>query len=306
MKRAFLFAAVLAFSAGAAFVACSTDDGGTVGTVDGGDSANGGDTAGSDANGSDTSGGGSCAPGAGKIVLADWSFSAADPTQNGNKGQLLSVHRCDSVVWANRDNAVTHSVVNRGGSFAFNTGEKTGTPTGVDYPPIQFTQAGVFDYECGVHGPMMTGEITVVDDTADAGSDVNVADTNVADTNVADTNVTDAGVDANCVLLTVKDVLNWCSVSIDGGSPFTSGSQTICADRGGTVNLSAAPLNTFILGPAPWHDTTGDVDGGGELGTVVGDASLTTIVVGDGGTACAWVCCPESNGTGCPTTDQCP
>ncbi len=148
---------------------------------------------------------------------------------------------------------------------------------------------------------------------ASSGSDVVDATNDVFDSSTVDakdTGAADAHPDANdaaCpVTLTVKDVFNWCSVSIDGGTAFTAGNQTVCAANGGTVHLSASPLGGFILGPAPWHDTAGDLDGGGELGASDGGSASTTIVVGDGGAACAWVCCPFPDGGGCPTTNQCP
>jgi plastocyanin len=98
-----------------------------------------------------------CAPGAGTVVSADWSFAVSADTLNGGKGQLLTVNRCDSVQWTNKDSA-PHSVINQpGASFTFSTS----TNTGGAYAPIRFDRAGTFDYECGVHGLMMVGEITV-------------------------------------------------------------------------------------------------------------------------------------------------
>jgi hypothetical protein len=159
------------------------------------------------------------------------------------------------------------------------------------------------------------GDTNVPDtNTADTNTgDTNVPDTNVADTNVADTNQPDSNVpdgngqvDAGCaVMVTIKDIDDWCTITIDGGAPFNSGQQTVCAAAGGTVNLAATPHGGFVLGPTPWHDTSGDVDGGGDPGTVVGNTSSTTLVVGDGGRACAWACCPGT-GLPCPTSDQCP
>jgi hypothetical protein len=151
---------------------------------------------------------------------------------------------------------------------------------------------------------MMVGQVTVTEGAiADAGADTNAPDAGGGDSGG------DSGTDAGCpVTVTIKDSLDWCNVVIDGGTTFTSGTRTVCADHGGTVNLAASPISgTFELGPAPWHDTTGDVDGGGDPGTRVGNTATTTLVVGDASTACAWVCCPFSpGGNGCPTKDQCP
>lgn len=76
----------------------------------------------------------------------------------------------------------------------------------------------------------------------------------------------------------------------------------------GTVTLAATALTNFELGPAPWHDTAGD-HGSGDPGTVTGtgqSAKSTTTVTASGASKCVWVCCPFTNGTGCPTTNQCP
>ena len=105
--------------------------------------------------------------------------------------------------------------------------------------------------------------------------------------------------------LTVLNYKNWCSVSINSSTFATGTSLTACV-ASGTVSLAAMPKSaTFELGPAPWHDTAGDT-GSGNPGTVSGTTDSTTVVVGAGG-KCVWVCCPfASDGSGCPTTDQCP
>lgn len=103
--------------------------------------------------------------------------------------------------------------------------------------------------------------------------------------------------------LIVKNYLNWCSVSVAGGAFSADDPQTVCVAPG-VVSLAAMALPAFELGPAPWHDTSGDT-GSGDPGTVVGSVDSTTVTVASGG-GCVWVCCPFTDGTGCPVTDQCP
>jgi plastocyanin len=103
---------------------------------------------------------GSCAPDAGTAVTATFDF-AATRVADGGKGQLLSVHVCDTVTWINDDNGASHGVVGVGGGFAFTTSTVTGTDAGVPMTPVQFPVPGTFDYQCIVHGSMMSGEITV-------------------------------------------------------------------------------------------------------------------------------------------------
>ena len=90
------------------------------------------------------------------IVPEDWNFAVSMNTNNGGKGQVITIKRCDSVLWTNTDTA-PHSVVSTGGGFTFSTAQHGLGP----YAPIQFTKAGTFTYECGVHGAMMIGQITV-------------------------------------------------------------------------------------------------------------------------------------------------
>jgi hypothetical protein len=112
---------------------------------------------------------------------------------------------------------------------------------------------------------------------------------------------------ATPVALTVKNHLSWCSVSVSGQAASSASAQTLCVAPG-PIALSATAQTGFELGPAPWHDTTGD-HGSGDPGTVTGSgqsASSATTVTAAGTTSCAWVCCPFTDGTGCPTTNQCP
>ncbi len=102
----------------------------------------------------------------------------------------------------------------------------------------------------------------------------------------------------------MKNYDSWCNVSVNGGAASSASVQTVCVAANGTVPVTAAPLGGFELGADPWHDTTGDM-GSGDPGTVSGGVSSTTATVTTG-SKCVWACCPFTNGTGCPTTDQCP
>ena len=117
----------------------------------------------------------------------------------------------------------------------------------------------------------------------------------------------EAGVDAGCVNLTVLNYEIWCAVTVNGGAAYVDASDVVCVPPG-THQLAATALLDFELGPAPWHDTTGDT-GQGDPGVVTGSGESaidsTTVVVGDA-PACVWVCCPFNDGDGCPTADQCP
>jgi hypothetical protein len=106
----------------------------------------------------------------------------------------------------------------------------------------------------------------------------------------------------NCVALTVKNYLSWCSVSVGGRTASSGAAQTVCVAPG-AVSLSATPLTGFKLGTAPWHGTNGDT-GSGELGTVVAQASTATVTVS--AAKCVWVCCEFAAGGGCAVPDQCP
>lgn len=108
--------------------------------------------------------------------------------------------------------------------------------------------------------------------------------------------------------LTVKNVLNWCDVSVNGAASSSLAEQKVCV-AAGTYDLKATALAGFILGKTPWHDTDGDT-GNGEQGNLMGtgqsQSSTAKITVSGTNPDCAWVCCPFPDGTGCPTTDQCP
>ncbi len=102
------------------------------------------------------------------------------------------------------------------------------------------------------------------------------------------------------VVLTVKNYLSWCSVTVADEAPSTAADIEVCVPANSTVDLSATALAGFILGEGPWHDTNSP-------GAPTGDPphSDTTVDVTTGAD-CVWVCCPFPDGSGCPTADQCP
>lgn len=112
------------------------------------------------------------------------------------------------------------------------------------------------------------------------------------------------------VLLTVKNAptgTHWCNITIAGGTASSAGVQTHAITASGPITLTAAPISaSFALGSGMWHHTDGDTAGSGEDGSVSGMTSTATVTVTAGTAKCVWVCCPFTNGTGCPTTDQCP
>jgi len=108
--------------------------------------------------------------------------------------------------------------------------------------------------------------------------------------------------------LTVKNYLQWCSITVNGGTASSAASITAPITGSMTITLAATANSGFELGSAPWHDTAGD-HGTGDPGTVTGtgqSAVSTTTVAVTGANKCVWACCPFPDGTGCPTTDQCP
>jgi hypothetical protein len=109
-------------------------------------------------------------------------------------------------------------------------------------------------------------------------------------------------------MLTVKNYLSWCSVSVAGGTASTAAVQMVpITSAGAKMLVATAASATFELGPNMWHHTDGDT-GAGEAGTVSGPMSTATVSVTTSASKCVWVCCPFSNpaGTGCNVAEQCP
>lgn len=109
--------------------------------------------------------------------------------------------------------------------------------------------------------------------------------------------------------LTVKNYLNWCSVTVGNGTATTGATQTVDVTPG-AITLKASPASSsFEIAGNMWHHTDADT-GSGETGTVTGSGTtaVSTATVTVGATAkCVWVCCPFTNGTGCDgIAEQCP
>jgi hypothetical protein len=109
--------------------------------------------------------------------------------------------------------------------------------------------------------------------------------------------------------LTVKNYLNWCSVTVNGGTASTAASQLVNVTPGSIPLVAKVASAAFEISGNMWHHTSGDT-GAGEPGTVTGTGAATqsaaTITVG-ATAACVWVCCPFVGGTGCTgLAEQCP
>jgi len=101
-------------------------------------------------------------------------FAATANTLNNGKGQVINAKVGDTIVWTNDDPGIAHGIVPcttdcmstsmNGASLFTATGTGmilTGTAAGVDYPPVTFTAAGTYLYECSVHTTMMIGQVVV-------------------------------------------------------------------------------------------------------------------------------------------------
>jgi hypothetical protein len=104
--------------------------------------------------------------------------------------------------------------------------------------------------------------------------------------------------------LTVKNYLAWCKVGVGSGAATTAAEQQVFVQPGDIPLTATVASASFELDAHMWHHTKNDT-GSGEAGTLNGSASDATVTVGTAA-KCVWVCCPFTNGTGCPTTDQCP
>ena len=91
------------------------------------------------------------------VVTTSMSGWAADATVNISgfafKPQTLTVSVGTTVTWVNDDGA-PHIVADKAGAFRSEKLGKGGTFS------LEFSEAGTFDYVCGIH-PSMTGQIVV-------------------------------------------------------------------------------------------------------------------------------------------------
>ncbi len=190
-------------------------------------------------------------------------------------------------------------------------GEEDSPGADVGMPEAAAADTGI-DVTTSDSGDSGLKDVLVPDEASvDAGTDGGVDDATPMDAGEAgmDSGSVEAAAEtgAPCVNLTVLNYEVWCSVTVNGGDAAVADAETVCVPPG-TTQLAATALQFFELGPAPWHDTAGDM-GQGDPGTVTGSGASavdsTTVVVG-ATPKCVWVCCPFDDGTGCPTTDQCP
>jgi hypothetical protein len=110
---------------------------------------------------------------------------------------------------------------------------------------------------------------------------------------------------AGCVELTVQNVDNWCTITVEGVTALPGANPApICVAPGTVVQMSVTADSGFKLGD--WHNDDGDTGNGDPGNLSMSDTrSSVEVTVGDSAT-CVWVCCP---GTGalsnltCPSTD---
>jgi plastocyanin len=126
---------------------------------------------------SSSSGGGSSSSSSGSATGAKkykFDFAATANTLNNGKGQIINAHVGDTIIWTNDDPGIPHGIVPcttdcmstsmNGASLFTATGTGapiTGTAAGVDFPPVTFTAAGTYLYECSIHTTMMIGQVVV-------------------------------------------------------------------------------------------------------------------------------------------------
>jgi hypothetical protein len=105
--------------------------------------------------------------------------------------------------------------------------------------------------------------------------------------------------------VTVMNVGGHCSVTVNGGEPFTT-EQGSVADftPGQTVPVTAVATTGFTLGL--WHHSSHDT-GSGDPGTITDIdqvvMSSASVALGDS-PGCAWICCGSSSAA-CPAADPC-
>jgi plastocyanin len=124
---------------------------------------------------SSSSGGGSSSSSSGSATGSKkykFDFAATANTLNNGKGQVINAHVGDTIIWTNDDPGIGHGIVlctadcmstsMTGASlFTATATPITGTAAGVDFPPVTFTAAGTYLYECSVHTTMMIGRVVV-------------------------------------------------------------------------------------------------------------------------------------------------
>jgi plastocyanin len=98
----------------------------------------------------------SMTPGSGGTTTwtVKWYMGAAQ--DNDNQGELITIHKGDSVIWQTTDGAGEHTVTETSTPPVFNQDFTTQSP------PIAFPNSGSWSFYCMIHGKgSMSGRITV-------------------------------------------------------------------------------------------------------------------------------------------------
>jgi plastocyanin len=159
MTRRFLTAVILAVLAGCSGyspTSPSTGTGSTGGPNGGGGGATGGVTGGG---GGGTTGGGTTgpAPREAAVIVGNNFFRSGHNGTANTAVDTVAVGGTVTWTWTNTAN-VPHSIQSIGSPIFRNSTVLTGS--GSTYQ-VTFSAAGTYEYECGVHGAMMTGKIVV-------------------------------------------------------------------------------------------------------------------------------------------------
>ena len=105
-----------------------------------------------------TGGGTTPAPATAAVTVGDIFFKSALNSSSNPAVDTVAVNGTVTWTWATTE-ALPHSVQSIGSPSFTSSGIQTGA--GKTYQ-FQFTAPGTYQYDCGVHGTMMTGTIVVV------------------------------------------------------------------------------------------------------------------------------------------------
>jgi hypothetical protein len=150
--------------------------------------------------------------------------------------------------------------------------------------------------------------------TGDAGSDTGTtgdASDGGGNTDSGGDSGGDSGSDAGDggITLTIKNVLSWCSIAINGSDAGSSNAIITATVPAGVNTLVATAEPGFIIGGADMWFGIDQNDGGAAPGvdSDAGGVTTSTATVTITGDHCVQVCCPFPAGNGCPTSNtMCP
>jgi len=164
MTRPFLIAAALAVLAGCAgyspmspSVGNGSNGGTTGGPYGGGNGAGGGGAGGGAGGGGGGTTGNGPAPLTAAVIVGNNFFKSAHNGSVNTGVDTVAVGGTVTWTWTNTAN-VPHSIESLGSPIFRSSAVLSGN--GTTYQ-AKFTQAGTYQYDCGVHGQMMTGTIVV-------------------------------------------------------------------------------------------------------------------------------------------------